>query len=152
MHKDFAKEYFDIQLKMMESDPSFEVIRKSDTLALVRVKVGNYQPLFRIQADNYDLEPPLIEFADPRTGEKLNDNQWPTGASIANGNSLYPGYIICRTGNRSFHTHPNHLGQLFHLYRNTFCIKAFIDEIVRKISIGQINMSNTGGIYNANTQ
>lgn len=148
IHKDFAREYFEIQLAALERDSAYKVTRKSDFLALVRVQAGNYLPVFRIQADNFDLEPPLIEFADPVTGERLNDNLWPTGSPIASGNSLFPGPMICVSGNRAYHTHPSHLQDPFHLYRNTFSIKRFLERIVEKIVSGQMNMSGTGGVYN----
>lgn len=148
MHKDFSKEYFDRQLSLMELDSNYEVERKSDFVAVVKVRAGRFQPAFRIQADGFDLEPPLIEFADPITGCRLEDGRWPQGSPIANGNSLYPGNIICVTGNRTFHTHPGHLLQSFHSIRNNFVIKRITDRVVDKILTGQLNMESTGGIYN----
>lgn len=149
MHKDFAREYFEIQLTSMENDNKYKVTSQSDFVALVQVQAGNYLPVLRIQADNFDLEPPIIEFADPATGERLIDNNWPTGSPIATGNNLFPGFIICVTGNKVYHTHPSHLQESFHKHRNTFSLKRFIDRIMEKIVSGQLNMANTGGIYNA---
>jgi hypothetical protein len=148
MHKDFSKEYFDMQLRLMEADPRYEVIKKSDFVSLVKVRAGIYRPVFLIVADNYDLEPPLVEFANPVTGERLEDGIWPQGSPIATGNSLFPGPIICVSGNRSFHTHPGHLNQTFHVMRNNFTIKRITDRVADKIVSGQLNMSFTGGIYN----
>lgn len=151
MHKDFAKEYFKMQLREMELDGRYSVNRVSQFEVLVRVQAGSYLPVFRIKADNFDLEPPLIEFADPETGERLDDSKWPPdGGGVASGNSLYPGKLFCRPGNIAYHTHPSHLAQHFDGLRNRFTLKTFFDRLVRKIVDGTINMTNTGGVYNAN--
>lgn len=148
MHKDFAREYFDLQLKELEAESRYRVDRKGDFLCVVTVQAGKYLPAFRVQADGFDLEPPLIEFADPSTGERLNDSRWPQGKSIASGNALFPGPIICVTGNRTYHTHSSHLGEPFHHFRNLFTLKAFLDRLTSSIADGSTTMQSTGGVYN----
>lgn len=148
MHKDFAQEYFELQLHEMEADARYNIQRTGDFEVLVSVQAGRYLPVFRIKADYFDLEPPLIEFADPNTGMKLDNSRWPSGQSIASGNNLLPGNIICVTGNRAYHTHPGHIGETFHAFRNNFTFKGFLDRLADNIAAGRTNMDATGGIYN----
>lgn len=147
MHEQIAEEYFELQLQELERDERYTVKRKSKLEAIVTIRAGMFLPVLRIKADNYDLEPPLIEFADPNTEEKLPEGKWPTGSGIASGNNLYPGPIICITGNRTYHTHSSHLTEQFHKFRNTFTIKRFIDRVAGYIQDGRMNMNATRGIY-----
>lgn len=148
MHMEFSKKCFHNQIAFLEADPKYNVIRLSDLKALVSVQAGSYLPVFLIKADNFDLEPPLIEFADPVTGERLEDSKWPDNSPIVSGHTMYGPKFICRSGNLAYHTYLGHLTDVFDKFRNTFTIKDFLDEMVRKIQSGSLNMGTTGGIYN----
>jgi len=148
MHFELSKKLFNQQLLALEKDDLYSIIKKDSLFALVKVQAGKYLPVLRIVADNYDLDPPLIEFANPETGKRLDNSKWPKGRGIARGNKLYPGKFICRPGNRVYHTHPSHINSHFYNYRNTFTIKHFIDVIIDKIQNNTWNMNPTGGIYN----
>jgi len=149
MHKSLSVEYFGIQLADLERN-GYVVDKKSDEVVVVTRQEGQYLLDFRVQGDQFDLEPPLIEFADPNTGERLADHLWPQGQPIINGgNSIFPGKMLCRTGNRAYHTHQSHLIDPFSKHRNGFTLRRFLDVLVERITSGQINMMPTGGIYNA---
>lgn len=148
MHRELAREFFQMQLQELIADTRYLVTPISDMEALVRVQAGSFLPVFRIKADESGLEAPLIEFADPYTSERLPDEKWPQVSGIASGNTLYPGKIICRPGNIAYHTHQSHLNNPFDRIRNHFTLKTFFDRFATKFEVANFNMDNTGGIYN----
>jgi hypothetical protein len=63
--------------------------------------------------DGYDATAPLLDFADPETGE-LGCAHWPHMANAPYNAITYDGRhvpILCTPGTRGYHLHPSHRGE-----------------------------------------
>ncbi len=94
----------------------------------------------RLGLDDFDLLPPTVRFLNPVTRKALNEREVPRG-HVVNGSKVdlvvldsHPitkQSFLCLRGVREYHTHPQHTGDDWFLYRGSIGVLHILDVLWR---------------------
>ncbi len=136
MHSEDSKKYFIEQLQDIMDCPRIKergaVVNKDGGLAFIlstTKKITGQHPIIRVDCTGFDLDPPLVEFLNPISSQKLENGFWPGGTVD---HHIY-GKAICLRGTRGYHTHESHLQDSFDLYRNGYTLLSLVLSLLDRV-------------------